>query len=194
MQELPGDELFGLQAGSLLSGGRAACPRNAMASLKPSRAADLGIVPLSWRAESAATPNRRFKRRSAITSQARVFSVVKSILGLILLSAPADRKTIKRRTNEYQKEARRTPEGSGLTKIGQGDSESAFSALNAVESVEAQPQSTRMIAGIAITVSTIKGSSKSPFRRRMRTAARMLREFWKRSWDKGLLRKAKEGP
>jgi len=165
-----------------------------MASLKPSRAADLGIVPLSWRAESAATPNRRFKRRSAITSQARVFSVVKSILGLILLSAPADRKTIKRRTNEYQKEARRTPEGSGLTKIGQGDSESAFSALNAVESVEAQPQSTRMIAGIAITVSTIKGSSKSPFRRRMRTAARMLREFWKRSWDKGLLRKAKEGP
>jgi hypothetical protein len=37
-----------------------------------------------------------------------------------------------------------------------------LSALNAVESVEAQPQSTRMaaeiIAGIAITVSVIKGS------------------------------------
>jgi CHAT domain-containing protein len=36
MQELPGDELFGLQA---------ARPRNPMASRKPSRAADLGIVP-----------------------------------------------------------------------------------------------------------------------------------------------------
>jgi len=115
MQELPGDELFGLQAGSLLSGGRAACPRNAMASLKPSRAADLGIVPLSWRAESAATPNRRFKRRSAITSQARVFSVVKSILGLILLSAAADGRRLsggqtnaRERHVELPKEAPRT--------------------------------------------------------------------------------------
>ena len=152
-------------SGSLLPCGRTARRRDAMASRKPSRAADLGIVPLPTGERKVPRPGNapsngalRLLRGAGVLSRKIYFGLILSL---------GHRQT-GRQLNGGQTNAREVhvelPEGADARQLAR-EIQNRLSALNAVESAEAQPQLTRMAAeivtGIAITVSIIKGSSKS---------------------------------